>query len=130
MTDISQETGPLTHAELFMSLHYPSFPREKNNWDNLSWDKGEFGKTGGVKSQTDKVVVCVQRCEEDEECVQWAHHDETCYLGMSFRKGYEREGDNRGPWTSGWNRTRVEEWLERQEECDSVEWPQQKLRLW
>ena len=113
-----------------MSLLYNNFPREKTNWDNLSWDEGEFGKTGGISKPTPKVDVCVAMCTENEKCVQWLHHDEACYLGMSFRRGYEKEGSELGPWTSGWNRTRVEEWLVRQEECDVIKWPEQRIKLW
>ncbi|EHK99627.1 hypothetical protein M7I_4501 [Glarea lozoyensis 74030] len=40
---------PLRHADVLKELWLRDMTERRENWDNLAADKGEFGKTGGVK---------------------------------------------------------------------------------
>jgi hypothetical protein len=102
-----------------------SLPSERENWDNLASDAGEFGKTGGVSSEAASFQDCEQACEADEKCFQYSHHDHKCYIGMSVRLGYEKKIDQDGVWRSGWNKTRLADWASKQPQCDQITFPAQ-----
>lgn len=98
---------------------------ERENWDNLASEKGEFGKTGGVTSDAASFEDCAHACEMDEKCFQYSHHERTCNIGMSVRLGYRKEADGEGTWRSGWNTTRLAEWASKQPLCDHGSFPEQ-----
>jgi len=100
---------------------------ERENWDNLASDPGEFGKTGGVSSEAESFQDCAHVCEADEKCYQYSHHDHTCYIGMSVRLGYEKDADREGIWRSGWNTTRLADWASKQAQCGQVAFPTQAI---
>lgn len=114
---------PLIHSELFKDMLLESIPEHQENWDNLSSDPGEFGKTGGVSSETATFEQCAQACEEDTNCFQYSHHGGTCQIGMSVRLGSERKADDDGIWQSGWHKTRLNDWAAKQPVCDEVIYP-------
>jgi len=116
----------LTHAELFKDLLFSLFPYERQNWDNLASDRGEFGKTGGVSLKISDFEDCKAACEADVHCFQYSHHGDTCFIGMSVRLGYAKQVDQEGIWRSGWNRKRLEKWLSKQPSCDRVNFPMQE----
>jgi len=97
----------------------------REHWDNLAADPGEFGKTGGVSSNTTSFENCAQACEANRKCFQYSHHGQTCNIGMSVRLGYEKESDGEEIWRSGWNKKRLDRWVSRQPKCDHVTFPEQ-----
>ncbi|KAG4424754.1 hypothetical protein IFR04_002102 [Cadophora malorum] len=111
------KSTPLTHEEIFNTFVLSSLVAEKENWDNLASEKGEFGKTGGVTSETSSFEECGKACEADEKCFQYSHHGTTCNIGMSVRLGYKRDLDSEGLWRSGWNLTRLRDWALKQPKC-------------
>ncbi|KAL2072690.1 hypothetical protein VTL71DRAFT_12033 [Oculimacula yallundae] len=119
------KTIPLTHEELFNTFILDSIVSERDNWDNLASDRGEFGKTGGVSSETSSFEECARACEADEKCFQYSHHGNTCNIGMSVRLGYKKEADDVGIWRSGWNKTRLIDWAAKQPSCGPVTFPKQ-----
>lgn len=102
-----------------------SMSSHRENWDNLASDPGEFGKTGGVSVETPLFEECVRLCAADTNCFQYVHHGHTCYIGMSVRLGFKKEPDEEGIWRSGWNKTRLTEWISTQPVCDQITFPQQ-----
>ncbi|EPE35713.1 hypothetical protein GLAREA_05050 [Glarea lozoyensis ATCC 20868] len=117
---------PLRHADVLKELWLRDMTERRENWDNLAADKGEFGKTGGVKKVAATFEECKSACEGDEDCFQFSWHGGKCFVGRSVRFGEERIPDEGGEWTSGWSLTRLESWMGRQEGCDGVEWPGQR----
>lgn len=105
---------PLTHAELFKELLHDLILPERQDWDNLASEKGEYGKTGGVIHETPTFHGCKEVCEKDEKCFQYSHHGNTCSIGMSVRIGSAKSADEKGAWRSGWHTGRLEEWLAKQ----------------
>jgi hypothetical protein len=101
------------------------FQSHRENWDNLASDPGEFGKTGGISVKAATFTECAQACEADSSCFQYAHHGNICQIGMSTRLGHEREADVNGLWESGWNLTRLGEWMAVQLPCDQITFPVQ-----
>lgn len=102
---------------------------DRENWDNLSSEKGEFGKTGGVVLENiSSFQDCTDACEADANCFQSSHHDKSCFLGMSVRRGSARDSDNEGVWRSGWNRKRLDNWLSKQSKCNHVQSTRQLLQ--
>ena len=115
--------GPLIHAELFKTLLVNSIPLQQDDWDNLAWDGGEFGQTGGVSSEVGTFEDCKQACEANPNCFQYLHHGNVCQIGMSVRLGHKKEADSEGVWRSGWHKTRLADWISKQPACDEVEFP-------
>jgi hypothetical protein len=103
-------------------------PSHRENWDNLASDPGEFGKTGGLSLKTTLFEECARACEANIDCFQYAHHGQTCHIGMSVRLGYNKGGDRDGIWRSGWNKTRLADWIDRQPACDQVTFPKQDAK--
>jgi hypothetical protein len=95
----------------------PFIQADRKNWDNLASDPGEFGKTGGVAVEAGSFRECAQACEADPQCLQYVHHGQTCNIGMSVRRGHKKnKADMGGKWRSGWNITRLADWMSR-EDC-------------
>ncbi|KAK6587423.1 hypothetical protein PZA11_000713 [Diplocarpon coronariae] len=117
----------LTHTELFKTFVTPSMVSERENWDNLAAEKGEFGKTGGVTSEAASFEDCAHACEVDEKCFQYSHHGRTCNVGMSVRLGYKKEADQEGVWRSGWNLTRLTDWASKRPVCEHLTFPKQDV---
>jgi hypothetical protein len=115
----------VTHVELFKNLTMNSIQSHRENWDNLASDPGEFGKTGGVSLETASFEECARACEADTQCFQYAHHGHTCHIGMSVRLGHKKEADEGGIWQSGWNQTRIADWISSQPPCDHITFPAQ-----
>lgn len=91
-----------------------SIEPNRRNWNNLASDPGEFGKTGGVLLQAPTFEECVQAYEVDINCLQYVHHGGTCHIGLSLRLDHEMEADEQGIWQSGWNQTRLNNWMSSQ----------------
>jgi hypothetical protein len=108
----------LTHAEIFRNIVISSIKPNHKNWDNLASGPREFGKTGGVLLQASTFEECVQACEVDINCLQYVHHGDTCHIGSSLRLDHEMEADEQGIWQSGWNQTRLNDWMSSQIPCD------------
>ncbi|PBP25808.1 hypothetical protein BUE80_DR003251, partial [Diplocarpon rosae] len=123
----SNKSEILTHTELFRNFVMPSAVSERENWDNLAADKGEFGKTGGVTSEAASFEDCAHACEVDERCFQYSHHGHTCNIGMSLRLGYQKQTDQGGAWRSGWNLTRLADWASKQPTCEHLQFPTQDV---
>ncbi|KAH9215376.1 hypothetical protein DL95DRAFT_388684 [Leptodontidium sp. 2 PMI_412] len=121
----ANKSTPLTHEEIFNAFIMESLVSELENWDNLASERGEFGKTGGVTSETSTFEECAHLCELDEKCFQYSHHGNTCNIGMSVRLGYKKDADDEGVWRSGWNKTRLAEWAAKQPNCGPVAFPKQ-----
>lgn len=102
-----------------------SIPAQEENWDNVSSDPGEFGKTGGVSSETATFEECGQACEANPDCFQYSHHGNSCKIGLSVRRGYKKEADDGGVWRSGWHKARLLEWVSKQPTCDVIVFPSQ-----
>ncbi|TVY39000.1 hypothetical protein LOCC1_G006871 [Lachnellula occidentalis] len=117
--------GAWTHMELFNDFVTGSLLDSRENWDNVASDTGEFGKTGGVKSDAISFEDCAQACEANQDCFQYSHHGITCNIGMSVRLGYEKEADQEGTWRSGWNKTRLADWASKQPTCKTATFPKQ-----
>ncbi|CAG8982502.1 hypothetical protein HYALB_00002282 [Hymenoscyphus albidus] len=117
---------PLTHIELFKSLTLDSVraQAQRENWDNLASDPGEYGKTGGVLSKAKSLEECAKACEADKECFQYGFHGK-CHIGRSIRLGQMRDPDEDGTWQSGWNHARLNEWVLSQPVCEQVNFPRQ-----
>jgi hypothetical protein len=98
----------------------------RENWDNQASDKGEFGKTGGVLKEAASFKECARSCEYDDHCFQYSHHGNKCHLGMSVRFGDAKLPDEEGKWSSGWNMTRLANWISQQVPCGNIEFPVQK----
>ncbi|KAG9229918.1 hypothetical protein BJ875DRAFT_409922 [Amylocarpus encephaloides] len=122
----SDNPRPLTHADILNEFLLSSMSSSREDWDNLASDEGEFRKTGGVLSKTSSFEECAQACEDDEKCFQYSHHGKECYIGMSVRFGDTKEADNEGKCRSGWNMSRLSNWLSRQPVCERIEFPVQK----
>ncbi|KAH7364073.1 hypothetical protein BKA65DRAFT_419260 [Rhexocercosporidium sp. MPI-PUGE-AT-0058] len=117
---------PLTHEEVFNTFIMNSLVPERENWDNLASERGEFGNTGGVTSESPSFEDCAHVCEADEKCFQYSHHGNTCNIGMSVRLGYKKDADDEGIWRSGWNMTRLAAWAVKQPKCEPVDFPKQE----
>ncbi|KAN0089971.1 glycosyltransferase family 31 protein [Hyaloscypha variabilis] len=109
-------SSPLTHRELFANFVMPALRAYRRDWDNLASDPGEFGKTGGVFVEAVSFEKCAQACEDDVKCLQYSHHGNRCHIGMSIRLGHKKV-DEEGIWQSGWNKTRLDNWISIQGHC-------------
>ncbi|KAG9231123.1 hypothetical protein BJ875DRAFT_517942 [Amylocarpus encephaloides] len=121
----SNNTTPLTHADILNELWLGSMTTSRQDWDNQASDPGEFGQTGGVLKETASFEDCIQACEDDEKCFQYSHHGNKCHIGMSVRYGDKKKADDEGKWYSGWNMTRLADWISKQPHCDKIEFPVQ-----
>ncbi|KAK0119311.1 hypothetical protein ONS95_008155 [Cadophora gregata] len=117
--------SPLIHEEMFNKFVLDLLVSQKDNWDNLASERGEFGKTGGVTSDTSSFEDCRKACEADKKCFQYSHHGNICNIGMSVRLGYKKDADSEGIWRSGWNLTRLQDWASKQERCGPASFPKQ-----
>jgi len=91
------------------------------NWDGtFASDRYEFDKYQGLSLEPKSFQDCIEACEADENCLQYTHHDETCYIGTVIRLGFKKEGDKGGIWQSGWHKTRINDWASMQPQCDEV----------
>lgn len=122
----AESSRPLTHAELFKDLILISMLPQRENWDNLASDQGEFGKTGGVSVDATTFEECTSACERDAKCFQYSHHGRTCSIGMSVRLGSWKEADGEGIWRSGWNKTRLLDWTSKQPVCEHISFAKQE----
>jgi hypothetical protein len=105
----------------------PSLELQGRDWDNLASDPGEFGSTGGVEWKAQSFEDCAKACEADMKCLQYVHHGDNCHIGMSVRLGHKKEADEEGIWQSGWNRTRLDDWMANRLPCDRISFPAQDL---
>jgi hypothetical protein len=97
----------------------------RQNWDNLASDPGEFGKTGGISLEIESFEECAKACASDMNCFQYSHHGHSCHIGMSARLGHTKEKDGEGIWQSGWNETRLADWISNHPVCDETTFPEQ-----
>ncbi|XMA14362.1 hypothetical protein WAI453_007153 [Rhynchosporium graminicola] len=119
------KTITLTHQEIFDTFVLDTLVSERDNWDNMASEPGEFGETGGVSSLTTTFEECSQACEADERCFQYSHHGNTCNIGMSVRLGYKKEANKEGVWRSGWRKDRLIGWAKSQPKCGPASFPKQ-----
>jgi hypothetical protein len=83
-------------------------------WDELV----EWEKTAGRG-----VEDCKSLCEGQEECFQWLHKRNECYVGYSIKLGTLRSPAREKGWeedvgyTSGWRLSKIGEFRERMAEC-------------
>ncbi|PVH77896.1 glycosyltransferase family 31 protein [Cadophora sp. DSE1049] len=121
---------PLTWAEMFEGLvkhQLQSMPDMQEDWDNYSSvvDVGSGILYEGVKkTTTQSFEECATTCEANTECVQYTFDGEACYWGKAIRLGERRMPEDGKHWRSGWNQTRMADWISKQPKCnDVVEFP-------
>ncbi|TVY47678.1 hypothetical protein LOCC1_G002888 [Lachnellula occidentalis] len=90
---------PWTHADIFRDFTMKSIPdgSYRANWDGtFASDRYEFDKYNGMSLEPKSFQDCIEACEADENCLQYTHHDETCYIGTTIRLGFKKEEDEGG----------------------------------
>ncbi|KAL3417766.1 hypothetical protein PVAG01_10776 [Phlyctema vagabunda] len=117
--------SPLSHAEIFKEFLLDEIQSSRDDWDNLAADPGEFGKTGGILSEMASFEDCARTCEANLNCFQYSHNGNRCHVGMSVRLGYKKQANEDGMWRSGWNKTRLGEWILKQPLCEQIKFPGQ-----
>ncbi|KAK0123950.1 hypothetical protein ONS95_008939 [Cadophora gregata] len=110
----------LTHSEILQDFLLSQIPDSRSDWDNLASEAGEFGHTGGVFSDAASFEECSKTCEQNKDCLQYSYHETTCSIGKSVRLGHARDADEDGSWHSGWNKTRLADWVKAQPPCGHV----------
>ncbi|KAF1982370.1 glycosyltransferase family 31 protein [Aulographum hederae CBS 113979] len=103
---------PVTFSEIFTDLVLQSIPEKSyKDWDNLADD---------VKGHADSWDICKSGCEDDPDCLTYSWDGDECAIGKTkIRIGAKRVDEaGKKKWRSGWNKTRIEEWVGRQEPCD------------
>lgn len=93
----------------------------------MAWDKGEFGKSGGVEHEVKTFEQCAQACANDDNCLQYVHDGQKCYVGLTARLGKEKKPQDGKTWRSGWNETRINSWASQQPPCNDLKFPEQKI---
>ena len=116
-------------------------PEKKDDWDNIS-DASEYSLPFPPILDLDpntNFERCRSACQRAEECFQFFFRNTTelnskgelklkphCGLSAAFRLGHAmpiQDFDNEDEpgvfrsWTSGWNRTRIAQWVEQNWEC-------------
>ncbi|KAH6716806.1 hypothetical protein BKA61DRAFT_477275 [Leptodontidium sp. MPI-SDFR-AT-0119] len=128
-SDRENKSIPLTWAEIFGRLvrdQLQSMPAMQEDWDNYSSvvDVGSGILYEGVKrSTTQNFEECAATCEANSECVQCAFDGEACYWGKAIRLGERTMPKDGKRWRSGWNQTRILDWISKQRRCDIVKFP-------
>lgn len=109
-----------------MKSQLQSMPAKQEDWDNYSSvvDVGSgILQEGAKKSSTQNFEECAITCEANAECIQYVFDGETCYWGKAIRLGERRMPEGPKSWRSGWNQTRMAEWISSQAKCGVVRFP-------
>jgi hypothetical protein len=91
----------------------------------MAWDKGEFGRSGGIEHDLATFEECAEACAADEKCLQYVHNGEKCFLGLTVRLGQAKKSEDGKIWQSGWNESRIASWTAQQPPCEKVKFPVQ-----
>jgi hypothetical protein len=140
------EAGELTrHGDVFRAFVEPHLIPAREDWNNLSGDQmylkqgytdrkfsdGELSrakKDGLSEAEThahESFEACAGACAGESRCLQYRWQDGMCQLGWSIRLGRPMKRDNveKNRWMSGWNLTRIDDFVQQQKPCGKVEWP-------
>ncbi|KAF1811715.1 hypothetical protein P152DRAFT_507906 [Eremomyces bilateralis CBS 781.70] len=104
----ANQTSPWTFSDFFNAVVRNNLPDELEDWDSLSTDTME---------QAESYNACKQRCEQAKECFQFAFDGKRCGLGKSIHLGQRRDQKDNKKWRSGWNKSKIEQWIAKQPPC-------------
>lgn len=135
------------HRDVFHAFVEPALVPEREDWNNLVSDAlylvegytdrkfsdGEIARAKhGDKPLSDAQAhahesfeACGAACADEPKCLQYRWNDGLCQLGWSVRLGrpMKREAVHAKRWFSGWNLTRIDEFVQKQGECGEIKWP-------
>ncbi|KAH6695102.1 hypothetical protein F5X68DRAFT_266729 [Plectosphaerella plurivora] len=133
------------HADVFRAFVEPRLVPHREDWNNLSNNqlylkkgytnrKFSDGEVNRAKKEGLSEVEmhahesfedCAGACAEESRCLQFRYNDGLCQLGWSISLGrpMKRELERKSRWMSGWNLTRIEDFVREQGPCGEVEWP-------
>ncbi|KAF1982464.1 glycosyltransferase family 31 protein [Aulographum hederae CBS 113979] len=109
---------PLLYSELYRNLVSRLLSSSLEDWDNSSgWDYHEDDL-----SYDD----CDEKCRTNGNCFQFSYNGKECYIQERFRLGTSKKAEDDKRWRSVWRRKRIMEWIESNDRCDPIKFPEQK----
>ncbi|KAF2172564.1 glycosyltransferase family 31 protein [Zasmidium cellare ATCC 36951] len=98
-------TNVLHHRDTFKLYVMPNITQERNHWNNTP-------EVPAPDTQGITLEDCRERCEENDDCLQYALGPDGCSTGREPRMGQEDETT-----TAGWMPERIEEWVKDLDHC-------------
>ncbi|KAL1895159.1 hypothetical protein Cpir12675_003342 [Ceratocystis pirilliformis] len=103
---------------------------DKNDERNHKWQDWEISRipkdeemTPTLRDAYHSAENCKAACDSFGDCFQWRFHNGLCSFSRSFRLGRPHHDDDQGRWVSGWNLSRIQDFIDRESECTSIQWP-------
>jgi hypothetical protein len=108
--------NPVLYEELFKGLISDYIPHVLDDWNNMSGDENVLE----ISSAQD----CFKSCDEKATCLQSMYNVDECRLGIDrIKLGVKDDSKAGKKWRSRWNKTRIAEWIEKQQACGTVIYP-------
>ena len=106
----------MTYAELFKDFLSDRIPVQLEEWDNRSDDLAIGNMT--------TVEECRAACKAREDCLQSRFNGSECNLGTKkIMIGEKKQNKDGKQWHSSWNKTRIAEWVSKQDPCHDIKFP-------
>ena len=146
----SDSSRPLVLRDIFDEFVSPHLQATREDWDNLAddrfyldtsgdreWDSWRLGRMKDP-AQYNELEKRAHRSFEDcgaacrslgpDECFAYRYHDGACSMSRSFRLGrpVKRQPDEEMRTMSGWDVDKIRAWIQQQDDCDSIRWPEVK----
>ncbi|KAL2887013.1 putative glycosyltransferase family 31 protein [Ceratocystis lukuohia] len=140
---------PMLIKDIYTKFVAPRVKERIDIWDNMSddillfdknderthkWQDWEISRipkdeemTPALRDAYHSVENCKAACDSFNDCFQWRFHNGLCSFSRSFRLGRPHHDDDRGRWVSGWNLSRIQDFIDHEGECTSIHWPAPSL---